>query len=45
MMGRSTCLAISRMISSLNAREWVEVPMRTVGFTSRMTTCQLRLVA
>ena len=37
MMGRSTCLAISRMISSLNARECVEVPISTVGLTSRIT--------
>lgn len=40
MIGRSTCLAISRMISSLNARECVEVPMSTVGLTSRMTICK-----
>ena len=40
MMGRSTCFAISRMISSLNARECVDVPISTVGFTA-FTTAQL----
>jgi len=42
MMGRSTWLAISRMMSSLNEREWVEVPMRTVGWTWRMTSSRRR---
>jgi hypothetical protein len=35
MMGRST-------MSSLNEREWVDVPMRTVGLTCRITSISRR---
>src|SRR6478672_304750 len=31
MIGRSTCFAISRTISSVNAPGWAEVPIRIVG--------------
>lgn len=41
MIGRSTCLTISRIISSLNARVWVEVPISTVGLTALTTDNQL----
>lgn len=42
MMGRSTWDAISRTMSSLNEREWVDVPMRTVGLTCRITSISRR---
>ena len=38
MIGLSTCLAISLTISSVNARAWVEVPIKMVGLTLWMTT-------
>ena len=41
MTGRSTCLAISRTISSVNEPGWVDAPMRTCGFTVLMVERRL----
>lgn len=40
MIGRSTCFAISRTISSVNALGFVDVPIRTWGLTWWMTECK-----
>lgn len=44
-MGRSTCLAISRIISSEKALGFVDVPMRTWGLTCWTTESRSRFLS
>src|SRR5271170_6677573 len=41
MTGRSTCLAIVRIASSVKVPGWPETPMRTVGFVFLITSTKL----
>jgi len=40
MIGRSVWAAISRTIASVNAPDWVDVPISIVGLTCRTTSAR-----